>query len=428
MNCGDGGQFFYDRFPTIHFRNADGWFAWARLSRLGLLLASLMFLTACGTLTGIPSHGGGKRFATEQRLVSASIRSSLKDLDVSSLKGMRAALVFDLVADEGGGNLSGGRWSPGLLFSVGSALSPVTSTVNAFQVYNLAEGGTNYSNTHSGGSSTTTGTTLQTGTSSTVSSSQTNETSSGSTSGTNTSEGTSTSTTGSTTTTTEYSQTDNNSSSSTGASSSSTNGSSTTQSTSRTDASSNTINNGNSNTTGGQSYRREAISPAAVSSVTSSEGTRRDNTASLQYRGLGDYHNFPVPKSDASLLMGLVRNYFLLSGVIPTTPNDPSADVLVYVTVDIFGIVRSRFDAMVYNNETVKAETSFEIMAFDREGKLVLRPQQANKEAQYREHYLMWIGPVETKETVRDGQGLLVNFKDVGLKSPVATDTPKESP
>jgi hypothetical protein len=392
------------------------------------ILASLFSLTACGTLTGIPSHGGGKRFATEQRLVSASIRSSLKELDISGLKGMRAALVFDLVADEGGGNLSGGRWSPGLLFSVGSAMSPVSSTVNAFQVYNLAEGGTNYSNTHSGGTSTTTGTTLQTGTSTTVGSSQTNETSSSNTSSNGSSSGTSTSTstTGGTTTTTDFSQTDSNNSSTSGTSSSTTTSTSTTDSSGRTDANSNTAHAGNSSTAGGQTYHREAITPAAVSSITSTQGTRRENMASLQYRGLGEYHNFPVPKSDASLLMGLVRNYFLLSGVVPTTPNDPSADVLVYVTVDVFGIVRSRFDAMLYNNETVKAETSFEIMAFEREGKNVLRPQQASKEAQYQEHYLMWVGPLETKETVRNGQGLLVNFKDVGLQTSAAADAVTE--
>lgn len=75
-------------------------FSAIRVCRL-FAAACALSLTACGTLTGIPSHGGGKRFATEQRLVSASIRSSLKDLDISSLKGMRAALVFDLVADEG---------------------------------------------------------------------------------------------------------------------------------------------------------------------------------------------------------------------------------------------------------------------------------------------------------------------------------------
>ena len=387
----------------------------------GLAVAALAALTACGTLTGIPSHGGGKRFSTEQRLVSASIRSSLQELDISSLKGMRAALIFDLVADEGGGNLSGGRWTPGLLFSVGSAMAPVSSTVNAFQVYNLAEGGTNFSNTSSGGTSTTAGTTLQTGSSTTTGNSQTAENSSSSTTSTNTNSGTSTSTTGSTTTNTSYGQTDNNSSSTSGSSNSSTNSSSTTASNSRSDSTSNTTNTADSQTAGGQSYRREAITPAAVTSVTSTKGTRRDNIGSLQYKGLGEYHNFPVPKSDASLLMGLVRNYFLLSGVIPTTPNDPSADVLVYVTVDVFGIVRSRFDSLIYNNETVKAETSFEIMAFNREGKNILRPQQASMEAQYREHYLLWVGPLETKQTVQAGEGLLVNFKNVGLNKPAST-------
>ncbi|MEQ1536351.1 MAG: hypothetical protein ABL923_10775 [Burkholderiaceae bacterium] len=39
---------------------------------LGIVAFSL---TGCGTLTGIPSHGGGKRYAEEQRLVSASILS-----------------------------------------------------------------------------------------------------------------------------------------------------------------------------------------------------------------------------------------------------------------------------------------------------------------------------------------------------------------
>ncbi len=131
-----------------------------------------------------------------------------------------------------------------------------------------------------------------------------------------------------------------------------------------------------------------------------------------------------VPKSDATLLMGLVRNYLLFSGVTPTVPTDPKADVLVYVTVDVFGTVRSRFDALAYNNETVKAETSFEISAFDREGKMVMRPTVANREAQYREHYLMWAGPFITSERVNPGTGLLVDFTDVdGSK---ANYNPKE--
>lgn len=437
----------------------------------------LLVLSGCGTLTGIPAHGGGKRFATEQRLVSASIRSALMDLDVSALQGKRAALVFDLIADEGAGSFNGGRWSPSLLFSVGLAMSPVTTTTNAFKVYNLADSGTNYSNSGGSGGSSSVSTSVQSGVNDNTGSSTTGSTSSnnsstdstsansgsGSTTSSNNSttdatsgnnstttnsgnsSGTSTSTTGGTSTNTSFNQGDSstNATVGTGADSSSTSssgsGSSTTSSSgsgttttsssgsgSSTSASSgsgsnrsesssisSSNNDSSSSTRGGQTSQRQTLSPSATQSTTRTEGTRREHTASIAYRGLGEYQNFPVPKSDASLLMGLVRNYLMLKGVVPTTPNDPNADVLLYVTVDIFGTVRSRFDALLYNNETVKAETSLEIMAFDRTGQLILAPQSSNREARYREHYVMWTGPVTSHEQVYPGQGLLVDFSQV---------------
>ncbi|ELK58843.1 adhesin mafA domain protein, partial [Neisseria meningitidis 87255] len=45
-----------------------------------LLLLIPLVLTACGTLTGIPAHGGGKRFAVEQELVAASSRAAVKEI------------------------------------------------------------------------------------------------------------------------------------------------------------------------------------------------------------------------------------------------------------------------------------------------------------------------------------------------------------
>ena len=104
--------------------------------------------------------------------------------------------------------------------------------------------------------------------------------------------------------------------------------------------------------------------------------------------------------------------------ITPTVPTDPRADVLVYVTVDVFGTVRSRFDALAYNNETVKAETSFEISAFDKDGKMIMKPAVANREAQYREHYLLWAGPILSTERVKAGTGLLVDFTDVDGTKP----------
>ncbi|GAA6143437.1 hypothetical protein [Hydrogenophaga sp. 5NK40-0174] len=339
-----------------------------RLGVMAVLLASFA-LTACGTLTGIPSHGGGKRFATEQRLVSASIRAALKDIDVTELRGKRAALVFDLVADEGGGNLSGGRLTPGLLFTAGSVVSPVTTTTNAFQVFNLSESGTNYNNTQGSGSGSSASTMVSSGSSS----------------------GSSTSVTGGTRTNSSFDQSDSSSNTTTGSSS----------------------NRDTNNSQGGFSTNRQVVSPSPSYTESETEGTRGEANVTLQYKGLGDYQNFSVPKSDASLLMGLVRNYLLFNGVVPTTPTDPSAEVLVYVTVDIFGTVRSRFDALIYNNETVKAETSFEISAFDRKGRMIMRPQVSNRESKYREHYVFWAGPLTTQEKVYKGEGLLVDFTDV---------------
>lgn len=51
-----------------------------------LLLLIPLVLAACGTLTGIPAHGGGKRFAVEQELVAASSRAAVKEMDLSDAK------------------------------------------------------------------------------------------------------------------------------------------------------------------------------------------------------------------------------------------------------------------------------------------------------------------------------------------------------
>jgi hypothetical protein len=146
-------------------------------------------------------------------------------------------------------------------------------------------------------------------------------------------------------------------------------------------------------------------------------GYKTEGNVGLAYKGLGEYHNFNVPKSDASLLMGLVRSYLLLNGITPTTPTDQTADILLYVTVDIFGIIRQRSDFYVYNEENVKAETSFEVSAYDRKGKLIMNPTTANREARYKERYIAWAGPFATEETLHEGKGLMVDFSDLPEKT-----------
>ncbi len=78
--------------------------------RLSIVVFLLSSMSACGTFTGIPSHGGGKRFAIEQEVVAASARAAAKDVDVRALVGKRCALYIISMGDEGSGNLVGGRY------------------------------------------------------------------------------------------------------------------------------------------------------------------------------------------------------------------------------------------------------------------------------------------------------------------------------
>ena len=75
------------------------------------LTTSLLSLTACGTLTGISAHGGGKRFAVEQELISASSRTAVKNLNVDALRGKKVAVFISMMGDQGSGSISGGRYS-----------------------------------------------------------------------------------------------------------------------------------------------------------------------------------------------------------------------------------------------------------------------------------------------------------------------------
>ena len=74
---------------------------------LVILIASS--LSSCGTFTPIPSHGGGKRFAMEQVLISASIRKVISEIPVDQLKDKKVMFETTIVHDEGGGAMSGGR-------------------------------------------------------------------------------------------------------------------------------------------------------------------------------------------------------------------------------------------------------------------------------------------------------------------------------
>ena len=82
------------------------------MNKLGVVcvICGSIICSACGTITGIPSHGGGKRFAIEQELVSAASRKAIKDVDLTTLAGKKVAVFVDMIGDAGSGTMVGGRY------------------------------------------------------------------------------------------------------------------------------------------------------------------------------------------------------------------------------------------------------------------------------------------------------------------------------
>lgn len=105
------------------------------MKKLLTLLTIGVLLSACGTLTGIPSHGGGKRFAVEQELVAASSRAAIKEMDLSALQGRKVALYISTMGDQGSGTMSGGRYSVDALIRGEYLNNPTTTTDYAYPQY-----------------------------------------------------------------------------------------------------------------------------------------------------------------------------------------------------------------------------------------------------------------------------------------------------
>lgn len=96
--------------------------------------ATAAMLTGCGTLTGLPAHGGGKRFAIEQELVAASARAAAKDIQLDGLRGRRVALFVTVMGDEGSGTFTGGRYSLDALVRGDYISGPTTTTQNTYPI------------------------------------------------------------------------------------------------------------------------------------------------------------------------------------------------------------------------------------------------------------------------------------------------------
>jgi len=97
-------------------------------------LAATIALTSCATFRGMPSHGGGKRFDEEQRVVTAAIRHAAEKMDFSKIKSRRVALEVTSLETSG----TGQAFYPGL----GSVTAGWEDTTED-QIFPHSAGGTN---------------------------------------------------------------------------------------------------------------------------------------------------------------------------------------------------------------------------------------------------------------------------------------------
>lgn len=245
-------------------------------------------LSGCGSITGLPGHGGGKRFAIEQELVSASVRATIKQIDFTKLKGKKVNLYINTIGDSGSGNLLGGRFSAISQLIGEYVQSPEISEIS----------------------------------------------------------------------------------------------------------------------------RQRAIS-SQVFSTSEQRGAGGEARLGLEYKGLGSYQNSEeIISSDLRYLSGLLESYLFLQGVPVSPPSE--AEVDVYVTVDVFGTVRTRVDWFLANNEILRSKTAVEVIAVKHStGELVMGPQAAATEAEYNEQYVLWSGPVSINKFLKKADPLMCDFTEL---------------
>ena len=282
-----------------------------------LAMVSLM-LGGCGSLTGIPSHGGGKRFAVEQEMIAAATRATLKQLPLDELAGKRVNLFINTIGDKGAGNISGGRLNIVSQLRGDYIQSPKVVEKSHYPRYRTGTISTSSTRSKSDDIKTSSDTETKTLTSSTLGSPD--------------------------------------------------------------------------------------------EKITQKSGKGYELQVGAKYEGLGAFQNSKdIVADDLRYLTGLLETWLFLQGVIISAPSE--AEVDVYVTVDVFGTVRTRVDWFIANNEILKAKTVIEMMAVDHQtGEIVMKPRSAGTEAEYNEQYLLWMGPISIKKFLHTTEPLLVDF------------------
>jgi hypothetical protein len=308
------------------------WLNWFVLGSVYLLL-----LGGCGSLTGIPGHGGGKRFAVEQELVAAATRATIKKIDLSTIRGKKVNLYVSAIGDVGAGNLFGGRFSLVSQIRGDYIQSPPVVENSTFRRYTSTTSNSSTSNSASQSSS-------QDGQNVTSSSTSNNSLSS------------------------NVSSTD-------------------------------------------------SVLAIPERKHSQTKGSGSEVQIGLEYKGLGSYKNSEeITSDDLQYLSGLLQTYLFLQGVTVVPPSE--AEIDVYVTVDVFGTVRTRIEWFLANNEVLRAKTALEVMAIDHlSGELVMKPQSASVEAEYNEQYILWAGPVKITKYLKKSEPLLSDFTDLQVPS-----------
>ncbi len=89
----------------------------------GLLVC---LVSGCSSFRGLPSHGGGKRFDEEQRVVASAVRRAAGRMDLSELRGLRVRVILVSIPTSGAGNVNwGGLQSVGLSGKLGESITRV---------------------------------------------------------------------------------------------------------------------------------------------------------------------------------------------------------------------------------------------------------------------------------------------------------------
>lgn len=114
-----------------------------------LSVCALLCLGGCAAQTGIPGHGGGKRFAVEQELVAAATRTAVKQIDLTAIRGKKVNLYINAMGDSGAGNLTGGRFSIISQLHGDYVQQPKTQQTYIYPRYESTSTTTQKSNTHS---------------------------------------------------------------------------------------------------------------------------------------------------------------------------------------------------------------------------------------------------------------------------------------